>query len=83
MMWGRRLQLLPAIHEVCSSRDSSKSEPDGPSPGAAAAHSRRPPRVAGAAARLETASDGTGSMPYIPSLAADATATATALSAGC
>ena len=35
------------------------------------------------ASRVETASDGTGSMPYIPGLAADASATATDLSAGC
>ena len=72
-----------AALKVHSSRGSSNSEPDRPSPGAAAIHSRRPLCVAGASARLETATDGAGAMAYIPGLAAEATATATDLSAGC
>ena len=70
-----------AREKVCNRRDSSNSAPKWPSPGAAAAHSRRPPRVAGAAARLQTAADGTGSTPYLLGHAADATRTAAALSA--
>ena len=62
-----------------SRRDSSNSEPDGTSPGAAAAHSERPLRAAGVAARLEKATEGTGSMANLPGLAAEVTATATDL----
>ena len=72
---------LTAREKLCSRRDSSNSAPKWPSPGAAAAHSRRPPRVAGAAARLQTAADGTGSTAYLLGHAADATRTAAALSA--
>ena len=73
--------VLTAREKVCSRRDSSNSAPKWPSPGAAAAHSRRPPRVAGAAARLQTAADGTGSTAYLLGHAADTTRTAAALSA--
>ena len=53
-------------------RESSNAAPDEPSPGAAATHSRRPPRVAGAIARLETMDGSAPSTPYLPGLAANA-----------
>ena len=44
---------------------SLNAAPDEPSPCATATHSRHPPRVAGATARLDTAVNGTASTPYI------------------
>lgn len=69
--------------EVRSGRDRSNSAPNEASPGAGAAHARRPLRGAGAAARLATAADGTGTTAYLAGLAADASGAATDLSAGC
>ena len=60
--------------------ESSSAAPDDPSPCATATHSRHPPRVAGATARLETAANGTALTPYILGLGADAIGTAVELS---
>jgi len=77
----RRRLLLRRVERCARSRDSLNSAPKRHSPGAAAARSRRLARVAGAAARLQTAADGTGSTAYLLGHAADATRTAAALSA--
>ena len=77
----RRRQPLPATQEVRGRLASLNAAPDEPSPCATATHSRHPPRVAGATARLETAPNGTASTPYMLGLGADAISTTVELSA--
>ena len=62
-------------------RESSNAAPDEPSPGATAIHSRRPPRVAGTTARLETMGGCAPSTPYLRGLGADAISATIELSA--
>ena len=78
---GPQLPPRAARRKVSSRRDSPLPAPNQPSPGAAAAHSWRPPRVAGTTARLATAGGGTGATAYLSGLAATASGAATDLSA--
>ena len=67
---------------MSSSRDSSNSAPNSPSLDPPATCSQHRCGLTGAVVRLESGAHGSGSMAYLPGLAANAASTATGLSTG-
>ena len=74
---------LTAREKVCRRRGSSNSAPKWPSPGPPDTRSQHPADLSGAAARLESVSNSSGLIAYLPGLAAVATLAAAVLSVRC
>ena len=79
---GGRGTTFPARWKVCGSGDSSNSTPKPPFPGPPGTRSQHPPGLTGALTRFESGANCSGSIVYVPGLAADPASTAAGLSIG-